>query len=134
MAASATQLYSLHDEDIKTLLDDHVGTANYLLPPQTPVEARPDLVFTSNEEIWQAILNPQHRAPPNLIAQLRNFFLFEWLPRAPGLFHTPQGRQSREMAANFRRHVPVSRFLPAHKLVDDEQARRNREFLEIYDP
>src|SRR5260370_3086333 len=134
MAIATPKLYSLYDEDVRGLLNTHVGTANYLLPPLQQTQALPDVAFRSNESIWQAILPTQERLHANVTVRLDSFFLFEWFPRSPGLFHTVDGRQAREVAENFRQRVPVSRFLPAHKLRQDGDKGRDHEFLEIFDP
>ena len=81
MAIATPKLYSLYDEDVRGLLNTHVGTANYLLPPLQQTQALPDVAFTSNESIWQAILPPQERLHANVTVRLDSFFLFEWFPR-----------------------------------------------------
>ncbi len=134
MADGSPKLYSLYDEDVRGLVNAHVNTANYVLPPVRQSRALPDRTFGSNESLWQALLPPQESLRANVTARLDNFFLFEWFPRSPGLFHTTDGRQAREMAENFRKRVPVPRFLPAHKLRQDGDSSSDREFLEIFDP
>lgn len=131
MGNSAPQLYSLYDEDIRTLVNTHVGTANYLMRPVESVQQLPDTTFLTNEEVWQALLPPREQLRANLNAQLDGFLLFEWLPHSPGLFHTYEGRQARADAEFCRRQLPVPRVLPAHLLRHDDP---DHEFLEIFDP
>jgi hypothetical protein len=51
----------------------------------------------SNNEIWELILHNRVRRS-DLRISLDSFFLFEWFPRSPGLFHTSNGRQARRLA------------------------------------
>ena len=62
---------------------------------------------------------------------LKRFFLFEWFPRAPGLYFTDEGKFARTMAQQYRRRVPVPRQFGTHYL---DATRKDREFLDIYDP
>jgi hypothetical protein len=48
---------------------------------------------SSNEEIWT---RPQELYVTRWVT-LDHFNLFEWFPLAPGRFHTPEGRMSREI-------------------------------------
>jgi hypothetical protein len=134
MGTSTPQLYGLYDEDIKSFINTHVGTANYLLQPTKQTRSLPDAIFAKNEEIWDAILPPHELLHANVTVRLDNFYLFEWLPRSPGLYHTHEGRQARQVAENFRRRVPVPRLLPTQKLHQDGNPDTGRDFLEIYDP
>jgi hypothetical protein len=62
---------------------------------ESPVKATkaPDWSFSSNEDFWQAVLGERVRA--SRIVSLSGFYLSEWLPRSPGLFHTAVGAQHR---------------------------------------
>jgi hypothetical protein len=63
-------------------------------PQQRPVGA--DRTFRSNEEFWSALLNRPLKV--TMVVQLADFWLSEWFPLRPGLFHTEQARSSREYA------------------------------------
>src|SRR5436309_3168861 len=83
-----------------TVLQDHFGTANYLMPTN-PLEVPPMggpkvRIFHSNNGIWEAILREKLRYNATVIFE--SFFLFEWFPRSPGLFHTDSGRFARQEA------------------------------------
>jgi hypothetical protein len=134
MTIGTPQLYSLYDEDIRSLINTHVGAANYLLRPVQSARTHPDIKFSTNEDVWRATLPPREDLHANVIVRLNDCFLFEWFPRSPGLFHTREGRQAREAAENFRQRLPTSRLLPAHKLRQDGDKTTNGEFLEIFDP
>ena len=134
MGTSTSQLYGLYDEDIKSFVNTHVGTANYLLPAAQLTRSHPDVIFATNEEIWNAILPPLELLHANVNARLDSFYLFEWFPRSPGLFHTLEGKQARQVAENFRQRVPVARLLPRQKIDQNADPDQGRDFLEIYDP
>jgi hypothetical protein len=76
-------------------LHQHVNSAGYLLRPEAH-EAAADDNFTSNNGLWEAILYARAHAEKNV--RLDSFFLFEWVPRAPGLWWTDEGRQARRNA------------------------------------
>jgi hypothetical protein len=52
---------------------------------------------TSNAEVWKLFL--EERLYDTRRVTLDHFHLFEWFPLSPGRFHTPEGRQYREMAS-----------------------------------
>lgn len=52
-----------------------------------------------NNELWEAILLERVRAPMRVV--LDSFFLFEWMPRSPGLFYTPDAVRARREAARY---------------------------------
>jgi hypothetical protein len=62
------------------------------------VPATRDRRFVTNNELWEAILWERVRAPMHVV--LDSFFIFEWMPRSPGLFHTPEAVQARNQAAH----------------------------------
>jgi hypothetical protein len=47
---------------------------------------------------------------------LKDFLLFEWLPRAPGIFYTPEAEQARRDAMHFI--VPTSLTKELHDIDD----------------
>jgi hypothetical protein len=88
-----------------------IGSPNFLSDPdffldqlrpsgllQPPVEAppAPDWSFSSNGELWDAVLGERVRT--SRVVSLRGFYLSEWIPRSPGLFHTPVGAEHRSRA------------------------------------
>lgn len=58
---------------------------------------KPDIDFKTNEELWSHILSNKAYFGQNIT--LNNFFITEWLPFSPGLFHTPEAKGSRERAS-----------------------------------
>lgn len=58
---------------------------------------KPDLGIQTNEELWSHILSRKAYFGQNIT--LNNFFITEWLPFSPGLFHTPDAKKFRERAA-----------------------------------
>jgi hypothetical protein len=57
--------------------------------------------FSSNEDFWRAVVGEQVRA--RRVVSLSGFYLSEWFPRSPGLFHTSAGTHNREAA--LRKHI-----------------------------
>jgi hypothetical protein len=90
----------LENYQFRTVLQDHIGTANYLIPAKTlqlsPTSGFSVRTFHSNNSIWEAILLEKARYDMKVI--LESFFLFEWFPRSPGLFHTDSARNARQEA------------------------------------
>jgi hypothetical protein len=86
--ASAIQPQS----DTGSIMGPHLATANLTIGVQADLPQARDRVFESNESIWAAIIGERIRA--HMVATLRGFHLFEWFPRAPGLYHTPLGLAS----------------------------------------
>lgn len=131
---TSPQLHALYEEDVKDLINTQVAAANYVASPIASGRVLPDESYATNEDVWKALLPPSPRLHANLTLTLSKFFLFEWFPRSPGLYHTDGGAQSRRAAEQFSRRVHVSELLPAHKLFRGHTADKNREFLEIFDP
>jgi hypothetical protein len=130
---TSPQLYALYEEDVKGLINTQVVTANYVATPVASSRALPDESYGANEDVWKALLPPSPRLHANLTVTLSKFSLFDWFPRSPGLYHTPEAAQSRRNAEQFSRRVPVSELLPAQKLFRGHTGQ-NREFLEIFEP
>ena len=71
---------------------------------------------TSNAEVWQLFVEEQLYDTRRVT--LEHFHLFEWFPNAPGLFHTPEGYQHREVASRYMEPTPDGStvFNPVGKL------------------
>lgn len=67
-----------------------------LLQRSLETERQPDWSFSSNEEAWSAILGEHVRA--SRLVHLSGFYLSEWSPRSPGVFHTRAGEAYRANA------------------------------------
>jgi hypothetical protein len=106
------QTEQINSWSIKELLAPHLATATYLIASSTSAaSASSESTFHSNNELWEAFLNTQSHArtiKPRIGSRLRleSFFIFEWLPRSPGLFFTPHGRDARNDAKNRIRALP----------------------------
>ncbi len=94
---ASKHLISLPHRKVEPFLDNHLATANYTVSAVDEPKVVPkanDKTFYTNNDIWEAIIYEQiRRTDINII--LDGFFLFEWLPRSPGLFYTPRGRDAR---------------------------------------
>lgn len=91
-------LLTLFSENVLTELRTQLSTANYLSAPVVGT-GQPDHVFRSNEVLWDAVLT--ERLYPSTTIKLDDFYIFEWFPRSPGLYHTPDGRHSRLIALDY---------------------------------
>jgi pimeloyl-ACP methyl ester carboxylesterase len=90
------QIYvGLSSHDIKHLLDTQVGVAEYLRPG---IEGRasPDHIYQDSKALWLDVL--ADKLGPTTVVTLEGVYLLEWFPRAPGLYYTPEGAESREEA------------------------------------
>lgn len=83
----------------KPILYNHISTSSYLLTDKKAgdIIKGSDVSFISNNNVWENIILDNIRHIDSKII-LISFFLFEWFPRSPGLYHTPQGRDAREEA------------------------------------
>ncbi len=96
---SDKHLVNLAEYHVESVLIEHVANANYLMPSTAALEPEAsvqDRTFTANNNIWEAILFERVRSGMNV--KLDSFFLFEWFPRSPGLFHSELGRWARQEA------------------------------------
>lgn len=68
-----------------------------------------DIKFKSNEDFWKHVLS--NKAHIDQYVTLSNFFVTEWLPMSPGLFHTDEATENRRFAAryivrdDYRQHI-----------------------------
>jgi hypothetical protein len=86
---------TLDATDVANGIEAQLAPANLILPPihSTNLQGAPDRRFSSNELFWSEVLSGRLRA--NTVVTLEDFFLFEWYPRSPGLFHTERARDVR---------------------------------------
>jgi hypothetical protein len=98
-------LVPLKNMDLGSVIWPHATSAIYRISPEmvVPDERSPsfDRTFYSNESIWRDILD-EKLIRTDINITLDSFFLFQWFPRTPGLFHTSAGRKAREEA---RSHI-----------------------------
>jgi hypothetical protein len=59
-----------------------------------------DKIYASNQALWQALIGERLRA--TAVVKLEDFWLSEWFPLRPGLFHTPKGYENRSRANGHR--------------------------------
>lgn len=70
---------------------------------------RKDIKFKSNENFWAHILS--NKAHIDQYVTLSNFIVTEWLPMSPGLFHTEEAIENRNIASryvvrdDYRQHI-----------------------------
>lgn len=80
------------------IVGQHLSYRNYLRPLKEG-ERRRDRVFHDNGELWRAVLS--RKLHGHAVVTLEGFRLFEWFPRAPGLFYTPDAEFARRLALKF---------------------------------
>jgi hypothetical protein len=96
--------------------------------------------YDRNDKLWEDILG--ERQWPTAAVTLRHFWLSEWLPLCPGLFHTAQAKASRRLADQLRltggdRAIEQlsAAALAAGGAVSDETLRRlGEEAITVYLP
>jgi TIR domain-containing protein len=99
--------------NVGAILEPHFATLNYLLPPQV-LNPGADKTFTDNRTLWTAIIEEKLRAHRTII--LEGFYLFEWFPRTPGLYYTPEAEWVRTSALE---HLdPHFRSTPSNPPID----------------
>jgi hypothetical protein len=54
--------------------------------------------YRDNNELWEDVLIMKRLRMGHRVT-LESFFIFEWIPRSPGLYFKPEGRLAREEAA-----------------------------------
>ena len=75
-----------------------LGVPNLLALPEEAPKAK-DRSFMSSDALWSTLLSERIRA--TAIVHLDGFWLSEWFPLRPGLFHTERGRRARRYAERF---------------------------------
>lgn len=93
-------LLTLDGRQATTYVQKHTSTVNYLLPlvekDINPPQRHHDKIFHSNNSIWEETIYRMLHSD-NYI-KLESFFLFEWIPRSPGLYYTEDARNARRDA------------------------------------
>jgi hypothetical protein len=82
-------------DDAAGLLVAHLAAGETAAATAEPAGAG-TRVYADNEHLWNDLLQ-EHLWATATVA-LEHFWLSEWLPLRPGLFHTPDARRSRRMA------------------------------------
>jgi hypothetical protein len=83
------------------LLPHTMGRGFFFYPERLPFDN--DRSYDSNASFWKDVLTERMVAERTVV--LRGFKIFEWFPRNPGLFHTPQAESAREMAQQYIRYA-----------------------------
>ena len=80
-----------------SILGAHLGTTDYRLTSahETPSSLlKPP--YKNNEGVWRALVRNEVTAGMEIT--LKDFMVFDWFPRSPGLYHTPRAASAREDA------------------------------------
>ena len=89
------QLEQLESWAIPDVLTRHLSAAHYLaLPDEHSTTTSKSETFNSNNELWEEFIHTRRLGIGSRLT-LQSFFIFEWIPRSPGLYFTPFGRQAR---------------------------------------
>ena len=78
-----------------TVFQSQLETLNCLKPAGERIADR-TLCFQRQEDLWRAVLSEE--ITENGFLELDGFYLTEWVPLRPGLYHTPDARWAREEA------------------------------------
>lgn len=90
---TATQVLAHHQA--RRSIEQQIRLANFLAPAEKrPVG--PDYKEYSNNSLWERIVYGDARAEH--VIELNSFFIFEWTPRAPGLFIKSEAWSARDEA------------------------------------
>lgn len=74
-------------DDLADFLKNHLNTNMYRqIQAETLINLNPDKVCNTNTEFWKSALEGEVFSEQ--IIKLEGFHLIEWIPSAPGLFHT----------------------------------------------
>jgi hypothetical protein len=126
-------------EQVLRLAAAQLGVRNLGVPPDEVVGSRFRL-YRSNYDLWDSLLDERLRPTENVM--LEDFWLSEWFPLRPGLFHTRRGSQNRSMA---QRHLLVGPGTSGKNLLEFQERfgrrissrtyeRLKREKAFVYDP
>ena len=73
--------------------------ANNLTATTTELPRGENRIYQMNEKLWQDLIDGHLQAATSII--LEKFWLSQWLPLRPGLFHTRNARMNRERARRY---------------------------------
>jgi hypothetical protein len=117
-----------------------IAQRNLAAPP--PAAARPvrDRAYTTNEDLWRDLISDNVRAPA--VIRLIDFWLSDWFPLRPGLYHTPAAHSHRAMARGHLLSGPdvnneslqELEHLTQHRLSRKLIGRLRPESTYVYDP
>ena len=83
--------------DLADFLTNHLNTYMYnQIATEKINNINPDKAFNNNIDFWQSSLNGD--CFPEQIIKLQEFHIIEWIPIAPGLFHTSDAHWNRTEA------------------------------------
>ena len=90
----------LREHDLQEILVDLLDVSAYKkLQFKLEKPKREDLEFKTNETFWNHIL--ENKGFIDQYISLSNFFITEWMPMSPGLFHTPKAIRNRLRATEY---------------------------------
>ena len=82
---------------IRSLIERQIDLAQFpFLHRHTRADTNRVIIADDNTKIWK-LFNEEHLYDTRRVT-LEHFHLFEWFPQSPGLFHSEQGKESREYA------------------------------------
>ena len=85
--------------DYQTILTPHFGNLLYQLAAQPQVAAVARREYSNDETLWRDLRMGPLREHGSIV--LHGFRLFDYVPRAPGLYHDERARYAREEAFRF---------------------------------
>ncbi|MDX0264296.1 hypothetical protein GOL41_26950 [Sinorhizobium medicae] len=110
------------------------AVGNYRLPDLAHDLLRSRCCFEQNEDVWSAIISEADVTAGDEI-ELQGFWLTEWLPLRPGLYHTPGAAESREGAlADSQIFATDDRAPPALRDWLNLSGAGRRDFSRLFNP
>lgn len=80
-----------------SILGAHLGNTDYQLTiAQETVPHQLGSLWEDNERVWRALVNYELSA--GMAITLKDFMVFDWFPRSPGLYYTPDAAFARDEA------------------------------------
>jgi len=80
-----------------SFINSQVQHSNLLLERQIPSDTRSTIRVKHNSAIWKRLIDKRDLFATNRVT-LSNFYIFEWFPLSPGLYHTRSAKRSRDNA------------------------------------
>jgi hypothetical protein len=79
-----------------SILGSHFGVVDYRLAREEAKLAAAPSTYTSNKDVWRDISGARVAAGMSVV--LKQFQVFDWFPRSPGLYHTDVAQWARDEA------------------------------------
>ena len=125
--------------ELLELIASQLAVADLTIRPASPPPA-PDRTYYTSESLWADILG--QRLWVTAVVRLEDFWLSEWLPLRPGLFHTNEASMHRRYAQRFtlagagadEQAVEAFEREVGHRIPSETLRRLRRDVVHVYLP